>query len=220
MMYNRDAPSPTVVPIFPLAGALLLPHSQIPLNVFEPRYIELIDDVLRSDRLIGIIQPREGSQAQRIDDKAPLYDIGCLGRLTMFQEYDDGRYFITMTGVQRFRVLEEVLTTTPYRQLRVDYEPFEESDAHVEPEFTADRDRFMKLIRAYVDLQDYAVNWEMIEQTDTLTLVNAGSTLAPWAPSEKQALLEAPTMQDRYDTLITLYEMAVAMAAGSQGKAN
>jgi len=112
------------------------------------------------------------------------------------------------------------LTTTPYRQVRVDYSDFEAADAHVEPEFTPDRDRFMQLIRAYVDVQDYSVNWEMIEQTDTLTLVNAGAALAPWEPSEKQALLEAPSMQDRYDTLITLYEMAVAMAAGSQGKAN
>jgi len=219
-MARKETPPPSVVPVFPLAGALLLPHSQLPLNVFESRYIDLIDDVLRGDRYIGMIQPREGSEEERVDDKAPLYDIGCVGRLTMFQEYDDGRYFITLTGKQRFKVEEEVLTTTPYRQLRVNYHPFEISDAHVEPEFSADRDHFMQLIRAYVDIQGYGVNWEMIEQTDTLTLVNAGASLAPWAPSEKQALLEAQSMQDRYDTLITLYEMAVAMAAGSHGKAN
>jgi len=219
-MARKDTPPPSVVPVFPLAGALLLPHGQLPLNVFENRYIELIDDVLRGDRYVGMIQPRDGSENERIDDKAPLYDIGCVGRLTMFQEYDDGRYFITLTGTQRFKVEEEVLTTTPYRQLRVDYHPFEVADAHVEPEFVADRDHFMQLIRSYVDIRGYGVNWEMIEQTDTLTLVNAGASLAPWAPSEKQALLEARSMQDRYDTLITLYEMAVAMATGSQGKAN
>jgi len=219
-MYDKNSPPPDVIPIFPLAGALLLPHGQLPLNIFESRYIQLLDDILRGSRHIGMIQPREMSDHQQVPDKAPLYDIGCVGRLTMFQEYDDGRYFITLTGIKRFRIAEEVLTTTPYRQVRADYSAFEEADAHVEPEFTADRDRFMQLIRAYVDLQDYVVNWEMIEQTDTLTLVNAGATLAPWAPSEKQALLEATTMQDRYDTLITLYEMAVAMAAGSQGKAN
>jgi Lon protease-like protein len=219
-MADANTPPSNVIPIFPLAGALLLPHSQLPLNVFENRYIQLIDDVLRGSRHIGMIQPREGSDHQSVADKAPLYDIGCVGRLTMFQEYEDGRYFITLTGIKRFKIIDEVLTTTPYRQVRVDYTDFEAADAHVEPEFTPDRDRFMQLIRAYVDVQDYSVNWEMIEQTDTLTLVNAGAALAPWEPSEKQALLEAPTMQDRYDTLITLYEMAVAMAAGSQGKAN
>jgi Lon protease-like protein len=219
-MPDKNAPLPDVIPIFPLAGALLLPHSQLPLNVFEPRYIQLIDDALRGTRNIGMIQPREGLDHQTVADKAPLYDIGCVGRLTMFQEYEDGRYFVTLMGIRRFKIIEEVLTTTPYRQVRADYADFESADAHVEPEFTHDRDRFMQLIRAYVDTQDYAVNWEMIEQTDTLTLVNAGASLAPWEPSEKQALLEAPTMQDRYDTLITLYEMAVAMAAGSHGKAN
>ena len=219
-MADVNTPPSDVIPIFPLAGALLLPHSQLPLNVFENRYIQLIDDVLRGNRHIGMIQPREGSDHQSVSDKAPLYDIGCVGRLTMFQEYEDGRYFITLTGIKRFKIIDEVLTTTPYRQVRVDYSDFEAADAHVEPEFTPDRDRFMQLIRAYVDVQDYSVNWEMIEQTDTLTLVNAGAALAPWEPSEKQALLEAPSMQDRYDTLITLYEMAVAMAAGSQGKAN
>ena len=219
-MYDRTAPAPDVIPIFPLAGALLLPHSQLPLNVFEPRYVNLVDDVLAGNRFIGMIQPKQGAEHERVDEKAPLYDIGCAGRLTTFQEYEDGRYFITLTGVQRFRIVEEVLTTTPYRQVKVDYDAFTEADAHVEPEFEADRDRFLQLIRAYVDLQDYSVNWEMIEQTDTLTLVNAGATLAPWEPTEKQALLEAMSMQDRYDTLITLYEMAVAMAAGSQGKAN
>ena len=219
-MPDKDAPPPIAIPVFPLAGALLLPHSQLPLNVFEPRYIKLIDDVLRGTRHIGMIQPREGLDHQTVPEKAPLYDIGCVGRLTMFQEYEDGRYFITLTGVKRFRIIEEVLSTTPYRQMRVDYSDFDSADAHVEPEFTPDRDHFLQLIRAYVDAQDYEVNWEMIEQTDTLTLVNAGASLAPWEPSEKQALLEAGTMQDRYDTLVTLYEMAVAMAASSHGKAN
>jgi len=219
-MYDRNASPPEIIPIFPLSGALLLPHSQLPLNVFEPRYIKLVDDVLRGNRLIGMIQPRDLEAEERVPEKAPLYDIGCVGRLTTFQEYEDGRYFITLTGVQRFRLEEEISTTTPYRQLRVNYDDFAAADEHVEADFTADRDRFMQLIRAYVDVQGYQVNWEMIEQTDTLTLVTAGATLAPWQPSEKQALLEAMTMQDRYDTLITLYEIAVAMASTSPGKAN
>ena len=219
-MYNRDQALPKALPIFPLAGALLLPHSQLPLNIFESRYIQLIDDALGGSRLIGMIQPRDLSDQQHVPDKAPLYDIGCIGRLSMFQEYEDGRYFVTLTGLKRFRMEEEVPTTTPYRMLKVNYAEFDEVDAHAEPEFSADRDRFIQLIRSYIDTKDYSVNWELIEQTDTSTLVNAGATLAPWLPSEKQALLEAMTMQNRYDTLVALYEMAVAMAAGSAGKAN
>ena len=219
-MFDRNAPLPEVIPVFPLTGALLLPHSQLPLNIFEPRYIDLIDDALRGHRLIGMVQPKEAGSESALSNKPEVYDVGCVGRLAMFQEYEDGRYFITLSGISRFKILDEVLTTTAYRQFKVDYEDYEAFDTAGAPPLEADRDKFMQLIRAYVDIQGYSVNWEMIEATDTPTLVNAGAALAPWEPSEKQALLEAKDMQQRYETLVALYEMAVASAAGPHGNLN
>lgn len=216
-MPENRANLPEVMSVFPLESALLLPHSQLPLNIFEPRYIALIDGALSGNRTIGMVQPRD-PKAQ--GDAPKVYDIGCTGRLTTFQEYDDGRYFITLSGLCRFEIVEELATTTPYRQFKVDYSRFLKEDTGGGTELDADRDRFMQIIHAYVDIQGFSVNWDMIEQTDTLTLVNAGATLVPWEASEKQALLEAPDMQSRYEILVTLYEMAIAQATGSQGRAN
>ncbi len=216
-MPETSANLPEVMSVFPLESALLLPHSQLPLNIFEPRYIALVDAALSGNRTIGMVQPRDPN-AQ--GDTPEVYDIGCTGRLTTFQEYDDGRYFITLSGLGRFEIVEELATTTPYRQFKVDYSRFLKEDTSTGTELKADRDRFMQIIHAYVDIQGFSVNWDMIEQTDTMTLVNAGATLVPWEASEKQALLEAPDMQSRYEVLVTLYEMAIAQATGSRGRAN
>ncbi len=204
---------PSTLPVFPLAGALLLPRGALPLNIFEPRYRAMVEDAIRGKRVIGMVQPKtpEADTAE-----PPVYDIGCAGRLTAFQELEDGRYIITLTGIRRFRIAEELARTTPYRQFRVDYAEFMQ-DFEPETAATADRDYFLKLIRQYVDIQGYAIDWDVIENTDTETLIHASATLAPWAPNEKQALLEAPDIDRRYQTLIALYEMAIAQARGVGG---
>lgn len=202
---------PNRLPIFPLAGALLLPRGALPLNIFETRYRDMIDDALRGDRVIGMVQPVD---PEANDAEPKVYDIGCAGRLTAFQEVEDGRYIITLTGIRRFRIMDELDRMTGYRQASVDYTEFMD-DFEPETADNADRDEFLKVIRQYVDLQDFQVDWDMIENTDTETLIHAGATLAPWAPSEKQALLEAPSVGDRYDVLMTLYRMAIAHATGA-----
>ncbi|MEN3952782.1 LON peptidase substrate-binding domain-containing protein [Iodidimonas sp. SYSU 1G8] len=204
---------PDILPVFPLTGALLLPRGALPLNIFEARYRTMIEDALKGRRVIGMVQPRTlESESQ----EPPVYDIGCAGRLTAFQELEDGRYIITLTGIRRFRIVEELARTTPYRLFKVDYAGFMR-DFEPETAHSANRDYFLKLIRQYVDLQGYQVDWDMIENTDTETLIHASSTLAPWAPNEKQALLEAADIERRYQTLIALYEMAIAQAAGTGG---
>ncbi|MGE0665165.1 MAG: LON peptidase substrate-binding domain-containing protein [Sphingomonadales bacterium] len=204
---------PSTLPVFPLTGALLLPRGALPLNIFEPRYRAMVEDVIRGKRVIGMVQPKvhESETAE-----PPVYDIGCAGRLTAFQELEDGRYIITLTGIRRFRIAEEMARTTPYRQFRVDYADYMQ-DFEPETAGTADRDYFLRLIRQYVDIQGYNVDWDVIENTDTETLIHASSTLAPWEPSEKQALLEARDIDHRYQTLIALYEMAIAQAHGAGG---
>ncbi len=204
---------PGILPVFPLTGALLLPRGALPLNIFEPRYRAMIEDALKGERVIGMVQPRiHESEAQ----EPPVYDIGCAGRLTAFQELEDGRYIITLTGIRRFRIAEEMARTTPYRLFRVDYSDFMQ-DFEPETAAGADRDYFLRLIRQYVEIRGFNVDWNVIENTDTETLIHASSTLAPWAPSEKQALLEAPDIDRRYQTLIALYEMAIAQAGGASG---
>jgi Lon protease-like protein len=204
---------PSTLPVFPLTGALLLPRGALPLNIFEPRYRAMVEDAIKGRRVIGMVQPRvhEAETAE-----PPVYDIGCAGRLTAFQELEDGRYIITLTGIRRFRIVEELARTTLYRQFRVDYADYLQ-DFEPETAGSADREYFLKLIRQYVDIQGYNVDWNVIENTDTETLIHASSTLAPWAPSEKQALLEAPDIDRRYQTLIALYEMAIAQARGAGG---
>jgi uncharacterized protein len=215
-MTNKWTELPTIIPVFPLAGALLLPMGQLPLNIFEPRYLKMVDDSLRGDRVIGMVQPREPGAP---DSEPPVYNIGCAGRLTGWQEVEDGRCVITLTGIRRFTIMEELARTTPYRLFRVDYSQYED-DFEPQAADKADREEFLTLIRQYVDLQNFAVNWSMIENTDTETLIHASATLAPWAPSEKQALLEAPSVNDRYDVLIALYRMAIAHETGAGGTVN
>ncbi|MFN3233015.1 MAG: LON peptidase substrate-binding domain-containing protein [Alphaproteobacteria bacterium] len=202
---------PSRLPVFPLAGALLLPRGTLPLNIFEKRYRDMVEDVIRGDRVIGMVQPLDPESQE---SEPEIYDVGCAGRMTAFQEVEDGRYVVTLTGIRRFRIINELDRTTGYRQCAVDYTEFMH-DFEPETADNADRDEFLQIIRQYVDVQGYQVDWDMIENTDTETLIHAGATLAPWAPSEKQALLEAPNVCDRYDVLMALYRMAVAQATGT-----
>lgn len=214
----RDAPE--VIPIFPLPGAILLPRARLPLNIFEPRYLAMLDDALKSNhRMIGMIQPRESP----LTGGAPtseLYEVGCAGRVTQFNEYPDGRYVIALTGISRFRAVREEASFTPYRRLRVDWDEFR-LDSQPPPqsvEREEDRREFLKLVRAYFDARGLEGDWDVFEAADEETLVTALCMLCPFEPSEKQALLEALNGVQRRRSLAALLEMGAAAdpAGGSE----
>lgn len=193
---------PTVIPVFPLPGAILLPRGQLPLNIFEPRYLRMVDDALGSARIIGMIQPRDDSPSPR-----PLYDVGCAGRITSFSETGDGRYLITLTGTLRFRVASELQRGTPYRLASVDYENFI-ADADPDPsEGLIDRERLFDAMRDYLSTERLSADWEAAVEAPTEALINSLAMGCPFAPNEKQALLEAPRLADRASCLITLMRM-------------
>ncbi|KKB78695.1 peptidase S16 [Devosia soli] len=205
---------PDVVPIFPLTGALLLPFSHRPLNIFEPRYLEMVDRALATDRLIGLIQPEDTSE-ESPQGQVPLHEIGCLGRLTHFEESGDGRYFIILEGVTRFRILEEIKDGAPFRKARISAEGFGADFTHNEGEEAVDRMRFLKMMRDYAEFASIELNWEEIERTGTADLVNFCAMVSPYGPAEKQVLLEAQTLFDRAETLIAMTEYE--MARGGKG---
>lgn len=193
---------PLVIPLFPLPGCILLPKGQLPLNIFEPRYLRMVDDALADARTIGMIQPREAA-----DGPPPLFDIGCAGRITSFLETGDGRYLITLTGLLRFRIVSEADAGTPYRKAEVDYSAFL-SDADDDPtENRIDRERLFDAMHLYLDTENLSTDWEAAAEAPTEALVNSLAMGCPFAPNEKQALLEAPRLSDRADCLIALMRM-------------
>ena len=203
---------PSRLPVFPLAGALLLPRGRLPLNIFEPRYLALIEDVLAGDRLFGMIQPSDGQDdpdPNAPDDDAPpaLFRIGCVGRLSSFSEREDGTCSISLTGIARFRVLAELDGPHPYRLLSVSYDGFRR-DMDEPGEVPFDRDALLDTLRRYFAHRGFEARWEAIEQMDDDTLLTTLSMICPFPPAEKQALLEAPTLSERAGTLQALLEMA------------
>lgn len=206
---TSPAELPKSVPVFPLTGALLLPFSHRPLNIFEPRYIEMVDAALRGDRLIGLIQPEDTSE-ESPKGRSPLQSIGCLGRITHFEESGEGRYFIILEGVTRFRLAHELTVMTPYRQAVIAAEDFATDFARDFGEEAVDRDRFIKMMRDYAEFANIDLNFEEIERTGTADLVNFCCMVSPYGAAEKQVLLEAQTLEQRAETLIAMteYEMA------------
>jgi Lon protease-like protein len=200
---------PSSVPLFPLSGALLLPFSHRPLNIFEPRYIEMVDAALRGDRLIGLIQP-EDTEEESPRGRSPLQAIGCLGRLTHFEESGDGRYFIILEGITRFRLAQELTVMTPYRQGIIDAGEFTRDFERDFGEELVDRNRFVKMMRDYAEFANIELNWEEIERTGTADLVNFCCMVGPYGPAEKQVLLEAKTLEQRAETLIAMTEYEIA----------
>jgi Lon protease-like protein len=201
---------PSTIGIFPLTGILLLPRAQLPLNVFEPRYLTLVEAALSGNRLIGMIQPTEHEDKTL---KPALAAIGCAGRVTGFRETDDNRYLITLTGICRFRVAEEPIVDTPFRQVAADYAPFagdlaEGSDG----EFP--RERLLAALNDYLARRDLKADWRSVMNAPAETLVNALAMLCPFEPAEKQALLEAQGWPERVNTLLALLEMA-SVSSGS-----
>ncbi|HVG48219.1 MAG TPA: LON peptidase substrate-binding domain-containing protein [Rubellimicrobium sp.] len=195
---------PETIAIFPLPGALLLPRARLPLHIFEPRYLAMVDDTLKTQaRLIGMIQPFEGPGGDR------LHSIGCAGRLSAFSETEDGRYMVTLSGVSRFRVLHEVEGFTPYRRCDVSWAGFERDRGAVEKDSGLDRTPFMDLLNRFFQSQGLSTDWDAVREAEDELLINSISMLCPFPPEDKQALLEAPTLPTRRETLVTLIEFAL-----------
>lgn len=201
--YRKTEDLPQVIPVFPLDGALLLPGGALPLQIFEPRYLNMIDDVMSGDRLIGMVQTRPGGERTR----PRLARVGCAGRITSYSETGDGRYLITLTGVCRFEVGEELPTPTPYRQVRADYGLFAEDLKEDADEVEFERAPFLTLLRRYLDQRGLGIEWEAVNVAPAPALINSLSMLLPFDPAEKQALLEAPGLDERRAALSTLLEI-------------
>jgi Lon protease-like protein len=207
--YRGPVDLPEVIPVFPLPGALLLPRGQMPLNIFEPRYLAMIDDCLRDGhRLIGMIQPDAAHDGT--PEKPALYKIGCVGRITQLAESGDGRYLIELTGVARFRIEEELHVATLYRQCRVTYAPFADDFVARKGEDKVDRDALLTTLRGFLEANDLKADWDGIEQAPNEALVNALSMMSPYGTAEKQALLEAPDLKSRAEILIAITEIELA----------
>lgn len=201
---------PETIPVFPLPGALLLPRARLPLHIFEPRYLQMIDDTLKTPhRLIGMAQPYEvpGSGEQR------LHAIGCAGRLTQFSETEDGRYMITLAGISRFRISREATGFTPYRRSDVSWDGFKNDLRASEEDKGFDRGAFFDVLGRYFEAMSLSTDWDSLKEADDELLINSLSMLCPFEPEEKQALLEAPSLSTRRETLVTLLEFA--MRAGT-----
>jgi Lon protease-like protein len=203
---------PEVIPLFPLPGALLLPRGQMPLNIFEPRYLAMIDDSLRDGhRLIGMIQPDPGQDDA--SDKPKLFKNGCAGRITQLAETGDGRYLLELTGVARFNVVEELSVSTAYRQCRVTFAPFADDFIARKGEEAVDREAVLQALRAFLKANDLQADWEGVEKAPNEALVNALSMMSPYGAAEKQALLEAPDLKTRAEILVAITEIELAKRA-------
>ncbi|SIS63666.1 LON peptidase substrate-binding domain-containing protein [Phaeovulum vinaykumarii] len=202
---------PRLLPLFPLPGALLLPRGRLPLHIFEPRYLHMLDDCLKTPaRLIGMIQPRRLPGGESV-----LNTIGCAGRITAFSETEDGRYMITLTGVSRFRLMSEAASDTPYRQAEISWEGFgRDRDPRPETDDGFERDPFMDLLCRYFAAQGLSTDWESLREADDEFMLNSLSMLLPFEPEDKQALLEAPSLSTRRETLVTLLEFALRGGEG------
>ncbi|MEL6921222.1 MAG: LON peptidase substrate-binding domain-containing protein [Pseudomonadota bacterium] len=198
---------PAVVPVFPLSGALLLPGTQMPLNLFEPRYLAMFDVALSTNRVIGMVQPAYSGD-QGTPDKPNLCKVGCLGRVVAFTETGDGRYVITLQGVCRFRILEELAKTTPFRQCRI--APFAGDLSDADEGDDVDREALLEAFRNYLSANELEADWESVEKAANAPLVNALSVMSPYGPAEKQALLEAQSIKARAETLVAITEMSLA----------
>ncbi|AMJ61998.1 LON peptidase substrate-binding domain-containing protein [Bosea sp. PAMC 26642] len=211
-VYNGAEDCPLVVPVFPLAGALLLPRGQMPLNIFEPRYLAMIDDAIRTHRVIGMIQPEAESSRQA--SEPALLQVGCLGRITQFAETGDDRYVLTLTGISRFRLIDELSVTTPYRQARISYDDFAIDFTARAGEDEVDRTGLLKALRSFAKANELKIDWKGVNEAPNEALVNALSMMCPFGPREKQALLEAPDLRSRSEVLVAITEIELARGGG------
>jgi Lon protease-like protein len=203
--YRQVADLPQLIPVFPLDGALLLPGGELPLQIFEPRYLNMVDDVMAGDRIIGMIQTRTGGDRSR----PSLAVVGCAGRITSYNETSDGRYLITLTGICRFEVGEELDLRLPYRQLRARYDRFGDDLDRDERAVAGEkaRARFAKALKSYLNHRELDIDWETAHDAPLEALVNSLCMGLPFEPAEKQAFLEAPDLAGRFEVLTTLLEI-------------
>ena len=208
--YKGPEALPDVIPVFPLPGALLLPRGQMPLNIFEPRYLAMIEDTLRSlHRMIGMIQP-DPAHPGPDQNKPHLFKVGCVGRVTQFAESGDGRYLIQLTGISRFRVEEELPVMTLYRQCRVTYAPFIDDFTARKGEEQVDRKTLLRALTEFLKANNLKADWEGIENAPNEALVNALAMMSPYDAAEKQAMLEAPDLKTRAEILVAVTEIELA----------
>jgi len=207
--YHRPSDLPNIIAVFPLAGALLLPRGQMPLNIFEPRYVAMIDDALRAGhRLIGMIQPDPGHRGS--EEKPALFKIGCVGRITQLAETGDGRYLLQLTGIARFRIEQEIETPTLYRQCRVNFTPFALDFTARLGEESVDRKALLDALTAFLKANNLKTDWDGIENAPNEALVNALAMMSPYGPAEKQAMLEAPDLKTRAEILVAVTQIELA----------
>lgn len=198
---------PDTLPVFPLSGALLLPHGHLPLNIFEPRYLSMVEDALGNGRLIGMVQPRT-PYADPVPDDAGLYPVGCVGRIVSFEETETGHLFIALRGLCRFTIIRELELEKGYRRVQADYGAFN-GDFREDDGAINDRPRLITAVRQFFELKDIEVDWEAIEEAGDETLVTSLAMICPLEPREKQALLESTGIGERGELLTSLMEMAL-----------
>jgi hypothetical protein len=216
-LYRIAADLPQRIAVFPLRGVILLPRATLPLNIFEPRYLEMVDDAVSTSRVIGMVQPEGNAQEESpIGRTVPLRRIGCAGRITSYEELDDGRLHITLTGLARFALREEAPLTKPYRIANVAYDDFAGDLVAGAGEAEVDRQAFLKALKIYLEARNLKIDWPAVSRLSNETLVNSLAIASPYGPEEKQALLEAPGLKARAEMLVALAEMELA-AAGIGG---
>jgi len=209
--YRRPREMPRLMPVFPLAGALLLPRRPIQLTIFEPRYLAMLDDALSGERLIGMIQPSAGDEAE---EPAPeLYSIGCAGRIVQYAEIGDNRCLLTLIGVARFRIAKEETADTPYRLVRPDFSDFAADFREGAGESAVDRGSLVEALRAFADANGIKIDWEDVDKASNEALVNGLAMLSPYGAKEKQALLEAADLKSRAEILVAISQMELARSA-------
>ena len=204
---KRKVDLPHILPIFALPGALLLPRSKLPLHIFEPRYLEMLDEVLKStSRLIGMVQPLQSSISNNDDE---LYNIGCAGRVSSFSETDDGRYMITLSGISRFRIDSLVESFSPFTKAKINWQDFEEDQTEKKIDTEFNRDKFFELLKKYFLVTGLKTDWESLRDADEELLINSLSMLCPFDVDEKQALLESKNLCSRREMITTLMEFSL-----------
>ena len=212
---------PETLKVFPLRGVIVLPRSTLPLNIFEPRYLAMVNDALAGDRLIGVVQPLPATGKNEDDSPqgkdVPLHRTGGAGRITAFQETDDGRYLITLSGIARFNITSELKTDDPYRVCNADWSPFKKDLDHGHGEDAVDRNRLLSVLKEYLTVNDLSADWEGINNSSNELLINTLSMISPYGAEEKQALLEADNLQKRAEVLVALAEMDLAGADSDSG---
>lgn len=217
--YRKPADLPEILPVFPLQGCILLPRSTLPLNIFEPRYLEMVDDILAGDRLVGIVQPKAHGDDEEspLDKDAALRRTGGVGRLTAFSETDDGRILITLAGIARFDIVDDLASDKPYRRCRVSYDAYTADFIHGHGQEAVDWPRLLAVLKTYLSTRQMTADWESIERSPAELLVNTLAMISPYGPEEKQALLEARSLKERSEVLMALAQMEMAAPEDGSG---